>query len=343
MTLAAPPLWLIVVYEILLVLPLLPWERLIGWRRRRWLWAGPAVAVGSILLLPLLPVAAGGAGGGTASSLRITLLSLGAGQCAVIEPPGHVPPELFDAGSSTVTNLTGTIVSPFLAVEGQTSLDRIFLSHGDYDHISAAGELAAGYAAKAVLVSPHFGPNAVNSWADERLLAELDRIDRSPKLVSIGDRIDLGGGAVVSVLWPPAGEALNSNNAGLVLRLSYAGRSILFPADIQDPGFAGVLRQAKLLKSDVLVAAHHGSSESLTPAFLRAVGPQVIISSNASRLTSKQKRFNEMAGSIPLYRTSEYGAITVTISADGKIAVDTFLRGRRWPSPSAGVGPAAVR
>jgi competence protein ComEC len=328
MTLAAPPIWLIVVYELLLVLPLLPTDRLFNRRRRRLLWAAPVAAVGAILFLPLLPVAPGSAAP-PVTSLRVTLLSLGAGQCAVIEPPGRAPAELFDAGSSTVINLTSNIVAPFLSVEGQTSLDRIFLSHGDYDHISAAGELAAGYGATSVLVSPHFRPNAVGSAADQHLLAELDRIGRTPRLVAIGDRVDLGGGAVVSVLWPPAGEVLNSNNAGLVMQLRYAGRSILFPADIQDPGFAGVLRQAQLLKSDVLVAAHHGSSESLTPAFLRAVAPQAIISSNASRLTSKQKRFDRMAGSTPLFRTSQYGAISVTIDADGTLTLDTFLKGRQ--------------
>ena len=134
-----------------------------------------------------------------------------------------------------------------------------------------------------------------------------------------------------SVLWPPPGEELNSNNAGLVMRLTYGGRSILFPADIQDVGFAGVLRQPQLLRSDVLVAAHHGSSEMLTPKFLAAVSPRCIISSNAARLTNKQRIFDEMVGKIPLYRTSQYGAITITIDANGEVTVDTFRKGRVLP------------
>jgi competence protein ComEC len=110
-----------------------------------------------------------------------------------------------------------------------------------------------------------------------------------------------------------------------VLRLTYAGRTILFPADIQDPAFDGLLKHPEQLKSDILVAAHHGSSEALTPAFLRAVSPRFIVSSNAWTLTNKQKRFNLMAGDIPLYRTSKYGAITITLSKDGEISLSTFL------------------
>jgi competence protein ComEC len=108
------------------------------------------------------------------------------------------------------------------------------------------------------------------------------------------------------------------------MRLTFAGRSVLFPADIQDPAFIGLLQHPAALKSDVLVAPHHGSSEDLTPAFLAAVAPQWIISSNASRLTNKQKRFNTMIGKIPLYRTSSCGAITVTITRQGAISIATF-------------------
>ena len=151
-------------------------------------------------------------------------------------------------------------------------------------------------------------------------------MNRTPIQISLGDHFDLGHGTAVDVLWPPKDGDLNSNNAGLVLRLSYAGRSILFPADIQDPAFVGVLKNASALKSDVLVAPHHGSSEDLTPAFLAAVHPDMILSSNFGRLTNKQKRFETMIGKTPLYRTPECGAIAVTIHRDGTISVATFVK-----------------
>ena len=201
--------------------------------------------------------------------------------------------------------------------------------------ISAPPRINCRVQRSAAVHSYHFIKNSTGNIPDQMLLDELGKLNRTPKEISIGDHFDLGSGAAVDVLWPPKTGDLNSNNAGLVLRLTYAGRSILFPADIQDPAFTGVLKNAGALKSDVLIAAHHGSSEDLTPAFLADVHPEMILSSNFWRLTSKQKRFNEMAGNTPLYRTSDFGAITVTISHDGKISISTFLKNP--PKLSAGV------
>jgi competence protein ComEC len=262
------------------------------------------------------------------TDLKVTLLSLGAGQCAVVEVPGG-DPVVIDAGSMTVSDVALKIIEPFLQYEGQRQVDEIFLSHGDFDHISAAVELTSAFNVRQVLTSFHFRRNAIGNIPDQQLLDELEKLNRSPKEIALGDHFDLGGGAGIDVLWPPKISDLNSNNAGLVLRLTYAGRSVLFPADIQDPGFTGVLKNAGALKSDVLVAAHHGSSEDLTPAFLAAVHPQIILSSNLWRLTGKQKRFETMIGQTPLYRTPECGAITVTIHKDGTMSVDTFIKGAK--------------
>ena len=309
-----PPVWLIVGYYGLLVVPFVRVPK--AFRKARWL--SPVAGVLLICLLPRSPVAV------TSTGLKLTLISLGAGQCAIVETPdGHA--DVFDAGSSTVPDVARKIIGPFLAAENVRRVDDIFLSHGDYDHISAAADLAAGYGARDVLTSFHFRKNSAGNEPDSELLDTLDRLDLPPHQIATGDRIDLGGGAVVTVLWPPQTGDLNSNNAGLVLQLTYAGRSILMPADIQDPAFAGLLLSPAALKSDVLIAPHHGSSESLTPAFLAAVHPGTIVSSNAARLTNKQKRFDGMVGSTPLLRTSKVGAITVTISPDGKITVGTFI------------------
>ncbi len=324
---SAPPPWAVAAYYALLLLPLVRVDP----GRRRWaLRLAPvggvagllAVSLGSVAVPPLPPAVAGPA-------LRVTLLSLGAGQCAVVESPGgHAV--VVDAGSSTVPDVAHRIVAPFLQARGERRLADVFLSHGDYDHISAAADLAAAFDAGAVFTSHHFRRNAAGNEPALDLLARLGELRLPPREVAVGDHVDLSNGAAVDVLWPPPDGTWNSNNAGLVLRLSYAGRRVLFPADIQDPAFAGLLARPEALAADVLVAPHHGSSESLTPAFLAAVHPSVIVSSNAARLTAKQRRFDAMVAAlpgrpVPLYRTPQCGAITVTVTADGRVAVSTYL------------------
>ena len=318
-----PPVWLVIAYYLLLCAPLLPYLSIFSGKKRWILWLAPLAGVAAIFSLAIKTHDAV-----PGSDLRVTLLSLGAGQCAVVElPGGHVV--LIDAGSSTVADVAVKLIEPFLRSHGEQQVDDIFLSHGDFDHISGAGEIAAEYGVKKVFTSFHFVRNSAGNLPDQLLLDELEKLNRSPTELAVGDHIDLGSGAVVDVLWPPKDGLWNSNNAGLVLQLRYAGKSILFPADIQDPAFTGVLKTASALKSDVLVAPHHGSSEELTPAFVRAVGPQSILSSNFWRLTSKQKRFETMIGQTPLYRTPECGAITVTIRKDGTILIDTFVKDAR--------------
>src|SRR5439155_16650472 len=87
------------------------------------------------------------------------------------------------------------------------------------------------------------------------------------------------------------------------------------------------------IHSEILIAPHHGSSESTTVAFVRAVDPQFIISSNDSTLTTKQRRFEHRVDSRRLYRTHHTGAFTITINPDGRIDLSTFLKDAQGSAP----------
>ena len=144
----------------------------------------------------------------------------------------------------------------------------------------------------------------------------------------MNDHLDLGSGAAVEIIWPPPKSSFDSNNTAIVFRLAFGGRSVLFPADIQGPAESELLKHPEKLQSDILIAPHHGSSEFTTKAFVRAVNPRVIVSSDAHRLTSKQRYFEQIIESRPLYRTGQCGAVIITIGRDGAIKVAPFAQGR---------------
>jgi beta-lactamase superfamily II metal-dependent hydrolase len=176
-------------------------------------------------------------------------------------------------------------------------------------------------------MSPHFRRHAVGSETAEALLQMLDLAHRPPTIIERGDHLDLEDGMSLDVLWPPRDCDMNSNNCGLVLKLKYGDRTVLFPADIQEPPERELLKNPAQLKSDVLVAPHHGSAELTTGDFICAVDPQMIVASNATNLTHKQKVFDRLAAHETFYRTSRCGAITITIDAKGKVSVSTYLSG----------------
>jgi competence protein ComEC len=259
------------------------------------------------------------------NSLTFTLLSLGAGECGIVETPdGHTL--MVDAGSQTDSELLTKCIDPFLRNERISNIDTLLLTHSDYDHISAAAGVAQTYGVQRVLVGDEFGEHAKESATAESLLHALDNLDRSPRAVWPGEQIQIGGGAELDVLWPPPHRlGLPTNETAIVAQIRYAGRSILITGDIQQIAEKELLQHPGALRSDVLIAPHHGSSEVTTPAFVRAVHPSLILSSNAARLTGKQKRFEQMIGEVQLDRTNRCGAITVRIASDGTMSVETYL------------------
>lgn len=321
--LPVPPLWLVLAYYAALLLLLIPWKR------PKWqlaLRVAPATVCLAAILLPAVTRAAPIR---FESPLRVTLLAVGAGQTAVVHTPGDRV-VLVDAGSMNLGDLVRKCLGPFLRQSGTRNVDGILLTHGDYDHISAVADVVGAYDVHETFIGPRFRHHAVGNAPAEGMLRVLEQLDRPPRLLSRGDVLPLGRDVSIDVLWPLKNSDFSSNDDALVLRLNYAGRRVLFTGDIQDAAMAELLKDPAQLQADVLIAPHHGSSEKLTEAFLRAVDPQYVLSSNDRTLTGKQRRLERLVGSRYLYRTHACGAITVTVEPDGRVTVTPFLdpRGR---------------
>jgi competence protein ComEC len=314
--LPAKSILLIVLYYAILLLPLLPIVR------PRIKFALRFSPIAAVLLLALLPLT-GGAIGPSDGSLRVTMLAVGAGQCAVIEmPDGRVV--LFDAGSATLTDPVRKCIGPFLRSRGHASVDEVWLSHGDFDHISAAAEIIRTYGVKRVVVSSEF-EDLASGAADDALLETIRQRGLKLDHHHLPEREMLGKDVSVEILWPPERSALTSNNAGLVLKLTYARRTILFPADIQQLPENALLGHPDQLHCDVLIAPHHGSSEATTPAFVAAADPLYIVSSNDRTLSQKQRFFEYQIGGRPLFRTNRCGAVTIIVDRNGGLVVTPYL------------------
>jgi len=334
-----PSIALLVAYYLLLAGLLLR-------RRRPWMrWLAPLApamaAMGFALWPAALPTPAPAA---SPAQMRITLLSVGAGQCGVVWLPSHHV-VMIDAGSATVSDVSQRLLMPYFRQEGCNNIQKIILSHTDFGHISATADLFRAYPKPVVVMSPHFQRQAFGNYPAQDLLATLTDAGTAPAIVQRGDRMDLGGGVSINVLWPPVDCDMSSNNCGLVLKLSFRGRTVLFPGDIQEPPQRELLKNPRELKCDILVAPHYGSAEPSTAQFVRAVAPRIILASDDRKLTRKQRMFDVLATGYPLYRTSRCGAITLTIDDAGHIGVQTYLGAAPQTSPAgsfAGSPPVAA-
>ena len=83
------------------------------------------------------------------------------------------------------------------------------------------------------------------------------------------------------------------NNASLILRLHYHGRTVLLCGDTNAKGFDHIFRaDPELLKADVYKIGHHGQPDSVTEDLVRAVDPSVIVccASNDYRSNSSSEK-----------------------------------------------------
>ena len=180
-----------------------------------------------------------------------------------------------------------------------------------------------------VIVGEEFEAMALQTGTGTALLRNLDALQVPPRVAHPGDRIPLGRDCTIEVLWPKVDAGFAANDTSLVLRLRAGEQSVLFTGDLQADGMRSLLDSGKVLKSDVLVAMHHGSFEENTTDFVDRVAPAWILSSNDRTLTGKQRRFDDAMRPRQVVRTHEHGAITILLNPEGTLEVTGFITARQ--------------
>jgi competence protein ComEC len=154
---------------------------------------------------------------------------------------------------------------------GAPLLDMLVLSHRDTDHVGGAPTLLRQWPVKALLASLENG---------HPLWAQAQAAGATVASCQAGQRWQWDG-VSFQMLGPPAvfrGLALPSNAQSCVLRVQAAtGPSLLLTGDIERLAESALVQhQAGALNSEVLLAPHHGSRSSSSPALLEAVSAQAV-------------------------------------------------------------------
>jgi len=222
--------------------------------------------------------------------LRVTILDVGDGTASLLElPRGKIM--LIDGGGfsdNSVFDVGKSIVSPFLLRKKILTVDEIILSHPDSDHINGL-----------IFIAEHFHVRRLkcnNETADTENYRRLNEIVQIRKIhvpeFSTAPRIEEISGVTFKFLYPPADYCCRRkkeswrtvNNNSLVVQASFGDYSFLFPGDIETEAEAELAEIAgDALKSDVLIAPHHGSRTSGSIGFLKKVQPQRVVISTGIR------------------------------------------------------------
>lgn len=267
----------------------------------------PVLAV-FIFIFVLYPPFCSDAGGGKFS---VTYLDVGQGDSELISCEGHYM--LIDGGTADQSQKIYTV----LKNRGISRLDYIVCTHPHADH---EGGLPA--ALSCADCGEALSPVAdYDSSVFRRFRAALDQHHVPLKVPNAGDRFTLGT-AVFTVLGPTDIEpSMDPNDISLVLRADYGKNFFLFTGDAeQEEQQLMMWNSYDLLNADVLKAAHHGSSNGASSAFITAVSPSVTVIScgKGNSYGHPQKKTLELLKNAKsnLYRTDLQGDVTVT--SDGK-------------------------
>lgn len=273
--------------------------------------------------------------------LNVTMLDVGQGECVGIETREHHV-YLVDAGSTSKKKTGQYQIIPWLKYIGTRSVEGIFITHWDEDHISAVGELLEWSKSSRVKIRRIFLPDvALKDEVLETLLQQIEEANVSVEYLSAGERMT-DGALQISCLHPYAKKVPEDrNDASLVLRLSQGDFQMLLTGDLERSGEDWLVEQARPaveqpqpaaqnpLRCTILDAGHHGASNATGEALLDLAQPELVLISCGKNnryghpAPETLKRLEERG--IRWYSTAEVGAIQVQIGKK-KVKIKQYIQ-----------------
>jgi competence protein ComEC len=256
--------------------------------------------------------------------LRVSVIDVGQGDAILLEcPAGQTI--LVDTGPGPREPGRETSVVPFLMRRGIERIDLLVLTHAHDDH---AGSLPA-----------------VLSSFDVRCIIWNGSIPKMPSyaplrsvLSSFKDLVQVHAGSLICdipfvrlyILAPPAvtaggsrSPADNSNQCSLVMKVVFAGASLLLTGDAEEHEEIPLVESyADLLRADILKVGHHGGKAGTSDVFLNTVRP-----SQAVLSVGRHNRFGHPSDAV-LDRLAVRDIAVARTDRDGAVIFETD--GNSW-------------
>lgn len=214
---------------------------------------------------------------------------------------------VIDGGpTDMVVEKIGAILYPW-----DRSVNATLLTHPDADHLNGLAHLLSRYRIQNVFDSLQAGTSAEYATYDE--LSGSRR-----QAIVAGDKIELGGGAYVEVVYPKQtfdkNKLSDPNGASIIAVLHVGDHRMLLTGD------AGVSQELEILSAltdiDVLKVGHHGSRTSTSTDLLQVTRPEIAIIP-----VGKDNDYGHPHTEV-VDRLLDYGATVYQTNIHGDIRVD---------------------
>ena len=263
--------------------------------------------------------------------LRITIVDVHHGSAAFVEVPGSKILILDGGGfyDNDIFDVGENIMAPLLWRHKIMTIDTLILSHADADHINGFLYLATKFKVKSLWDS---GYPAKNKEYHQLRTSVRQQSIATPNFAEMDRELEINK-LKIKILYPPSNFLLNDywknkNDNSIVVKLTFGKCSFLFPGDITARAEKKLVElKGDELRSNVLIAPHHGSKTSSSKIFLEHVNPETVIISAGTRFKTIPhprvlKKYRQQGCQI--WMTKQSGAIQ--ISTDGNsFTINPFL------------------
>jgi len=245
-------------------------------------------------------------------NLRITFLSVGQGDSALVEFPKGKRMIIDGGGFYEDSYDTGrNIIAPFLWKEKIKRVDYLLLSHPHPDHLNGLRFVAKNFKVREIWTNVQ--STDMESYLELMEIVSHKRIKKVtmdvetlPKYIN-GVRVDIYNPPVQ--LFQGEGMDIQSslNNNSVVAKLTFKEVSLLFTGDIEEEAEKNLIYLGSRLKSTVIKVPHHGSLKSNTKEYaVFSVGYKNRFGFPHKKIVERYRDLGSRT-----YRTDKDGAITV--------------------------------
>ncbi|WP_308555670.1 DNA internalization-related competence protein ComEC/Rec2 [uncultured Lactobacillus sp.] len=205
---------------------------------------------------------------------QVTFIDVGQGDSILITTPFPRKAYLIDTGGKLnfsgkkITPQINRITIPFLKSQGINTLDGVFVSHQDADHVGDLGPLLEQVRVKKLFMAQGLIKNP-------SFQKRIDGRIKHTELVELLAGMQVKEPQITfNVVYPyQPGKGKNEDSLSLFFRL--ANRNWLFTGDLGQEGESEIM-QKTALKVDYFKLGHHGSKTSSKPEFLKAIQPKMV-------------------------------------------------------------------
>jgi len=231
-------------------------------------------------------------------------------------------------------------------VLGRSTLDYLFITNADQDHMSDLKGLEdAGITVDTLIRNPSYTGEQMRQI--KRVSGPLSNDARwytnacdsytggAPDVPFAQGMNGINYRSFYNLHGTGPGQFTDTNNLSHVIFIKYAGFTMLFPGDLEKPGWRALLQRPDFIEelklTDVLMASHHGRESGFCPEVFHHMKPQAIVISDKPIVHATQeivpdyRRITTDTG-IPVQTTGKRRHV-LTTRRDGWINIDVHPNG----------------